>query len=165
MKIDSNIFELYKQSNELRNQIILDFDNQVAKVREIFGTVIVAFVAMLTSLKNIDFIVLLVPLSIMFWIIEGSVKYNQRGYILLSSELQKKMVEAKTEDEVFEIIKKYHSDMNGYYSMRVENQQFYKKFTSLHHTIFMPNVRILYICVIIISLVVFASLKFIAIWG
>ncbi len=41
--MDSQIFELYKQSNDIRNQIIQNIDNQVLHTRSLFGTLISAF--------------------------------------------------------------------------------------------------------------------------
>ena len=148
-------FELYKQSNDIRNQIIQNFDNQVLHIRGLFGTLISAFFAAEVIYQKELFIIGIIALSLLFWIIEASVKQNQRGYILTSNEIQKLMSMAKSEEEIQVVIKKYHSDLNGFYSIRKENPKWYKKMTNILHTMFMPNIFILYLCSIFVSLVFF----------
>lgn len=159
MQIDNNIFELFKQSNELRTQTIWNFDSQVVRVREIFASIVAALVGAAGVTQKEILLVAIAVLSILFWIIEGSVKYNQRGYVLTASEIQKKLVEAKTNAELEEVIKTYHSDMNGFYSIRKQNKKWYIRKTSLLHTMFMPNVYILYICSCVLSLMIFVGIK------
>lgn len=149
------IFELYKQSNDIRNQIIQNFDNQVLHTRGLFGTLISAFFAAEIICQKELFIIGIIALSLLFWIVEASVKQNQRGYILTSNEIQKLMSMAKSEEEIQVVIKKYHSDLNGFYSIRKENPKWYKKMTNILHTMFMPNIFILYLCSIFVSLVFF----------
>lgn len=148
-------FELYKQSNDIRNQIIQNFDNQVLHIRGLFGTLISAFFAAEVIYQKELFIIGIIALSLLFWIIEASVKQNQRGYILTSNEIQKIMSMAKSEEEIQDVIKNYHSDLNGFYSIRKKNPKWYKKMTSILHTMFMSNVFILYACSIFVNLIFF----------
>lgn len=82
-------------------------------------------------------------------------KQNQRGYIIVSNEIQKLMSTTKNEEEIQDIIKNYHSDLNGFYSVHKKNPKWYKKMTSILHTMFMPNVFILYACSIFVNLIFF----------
>ncbi len=148
-------FELYKQSNDIRNQIIQNFDNQVLHTRGLFGTLISAFFAAEIIYQKELFIIGIIALSLLFWIVEASVKQNQRGYILTSNEIQKLMSMAQSEEEIQDVIKKFHSDLNGFYSIHKENPKWYKNMTSILHTMFMPNVFILYACSIFVNLIVF----------
>lgn len=159
MEIDEHIFELFKQSNELRSQTIWNFDSQVVRVREIFAGIVAALVGTASVVQKENLLLVISVLSVLFWIIETSVKYNQRGYVLVASEIQKKMLEAKDEAETAEVIKKYHSDMNGFYSIRKRDKKWYSRMTGFWHTMFMPNVRALYICVFAVSLLVFVLFK------
>lgn len=153
--MDSQIFELYKQSSDIRNQIIQNFDNQVLHTRGLFGTLISAFFAAEIIYQKELFIIGIIALSLLFWIVEASVKQNQRGYILTSNEIQKLMSMAQSEEEIQDVIKKFHSDLNGFYSIHKENPKWYKNMTSILHTMFMPNVFILYACSIFVNLIVF----------
>lgn len=160
MQIDTNLFELFKQSNALRTQTIWNFDSQVVHIREIFAGTVAALLGAATMSQKENLLVAVAVLSVLFWIIEGSVKCNQRGYVLTASEIQKKLVEAKNEEELAEVIKTYHSDMNGFYSLRKLDKKWYDSKTSFLHTMLMPNVRALYICSCAFSILAFLLEKF-----
>lgn len=156
----SHISELFKQSNDIRNQIIQNFDNQVLHIRGIFGTIISAFIGSTIVIQQKYLLIGAVAVSTLFWIVETSIKKNQRGYILISNEIQKAMCNSKSDEEIQEVIKKFHSDMNGFYSIRKENFKYYKKLTGFLHTMFMPNVFSLYLLVIFLSVGIFILCSF-----
>ena len=155
----SQIPELYKKTNEIRNQIIQNFDNQVQNLRGLFGTIVSALIAAGIVTHKELLLLGIVVVSILFWLTEASIKKNQRGYILISNEIQKAMTNAKSDSDVYEVMKKFHSDLNGFYSFRKEKPKYYKKVTGFLHTMFIWNVSMLYLCTIVILAVIFIVWK------
>lgn len=159
--MEINEFELFKHTSKMRNSIIQNIDNQVLKTKEIFLGIVTLLIGSSITLKNISLILLSSVLTIVFWVVEATLKKNQRNYIFLNNLIQKKLSYAKGKKERKKIIVKYSFDLNGYYSCWKDKDEDLKnryiKETSFNHTLFMKNVSVFYLSLFIIQICIFIS--------
>lgn len=148
--------EAFFQSINHREKIISNIDNQINGLRALFVTLITTLLTLNASgaLKLGGSVVMFILLPIGFWLMETTVKKNQRGYIFVMNKIQKELsTHEKTLDEfdIISVCSRYAFDYNGHNTFKKDIE--YKKLCSFWHTAFMPNIFRFYLIIFFMILV------------
>ena len=148
--------EAFFQSINHREKIISNIDNQINGLRALFVTLITTLLTLNASgaLKLGGSVVMFILLPIGFWLMETTVKKNQRGYIFVMNKIQKELsIHEKTLDEcdIIAVCSRYAFDYNGHNTFKKDTE--YKKLCSFWYTAFMPNIFRFYLIIFFMILV------------
>lgn len=149
-------FEIFKeaffQTSTERNNRIANIENKISTLRSIFISLIPVIATVCLSFNNSIIIIFLLIfiISIIFWLNEGCIKKNQRGYVYINNQIQKSLTQENNKN-IREIIIKYAFDCNGFNSLKDDEK--YKKNVSFMHTLFIKNVYMFYLPLILFSFI------------
>jgi len=96
---ESEIFDFQKElllkNLEMNDAAIKNFDEQTFKIQGWSVLIWMAFIgwAFQKEIKELFYLSILVP--VFFWIINAHIKYLQRGYVITSNFLRKKLSDPK----------------------------------------------------------------------
>lgn len=160
MPESNNSASFYKEAFFLsinhREKVISNIDNQINGLRALFITLITTLLTLNASgtLELGWSAVMFLLLPIGFWMMETTVKRNQRGYIFVMNKIQKELSlkeKALDECDIIAICSRYAFDYNGHNTFK--NDAKYKKLCSFWYTAFMSNVFRFYLIIFLIILV------------
>ncbi len=160
---ESEIFDFQKElllkNLEMNDAAIKNFDEQTFKIQGWSVLIWMAFIgwAFQKEIKELFYLSILVP--VFFWIINAHIKYLQRGYVITSNFLRKKLSDPKYIKEMFEkksLLELPAFDPGGFYTLKnsPEHKEWYNKRTSFIKAIFLKSMWIFYSSMILFSVLI-----------
>lgn len=140
------------QSNEIRTARISNIDQQVNTIRTIFVSLLFGFITLVFGNRQHSMLLLSMIMTVLFWCIETRCKQNQRGYIYVSNNQEKELINIRPgEEAIVQIIQKYAFDLNGFVTNKKNLE--YCTACSFRHTMWMKNVRSFYLWLLLLQII------------
>jgi len=165
-EIEERVFEFQKtlllKSIDIRSDVIKRFDEQIFRVKEWCVLIWIGFLGWSFQKEILYMFIIAMGIPCLFWIISGMIKRLQRGYVITSNFLKKRLSNVETLKEMFQkksLLEIPTYDMNGHYTIRLDknHKDWYASKTSFSYSFWTKDLRYFYLSLIVINLIIVAT--------